>query len=72
MAQSIISCDPNEKDISLSISKATSDEFKSILKATVNPYGTGGASKKILAILKETKFDNILKKEFYDIEMSKI
>jgi GDP/UDP-N,N'-diacetylbacillosamine 2-epimerase (hydrolysing) len=33
-----------------------------------NPYGDGGASKKIVEKLKNIDFQNMLKKSFYDIK----
>ena len=35
----------------------------------INPYGTGGASNAIVNILEDITLDNILKKEFYDLEV---
>ena len=43
-------------------------DFQNILKEVDNPYGTGGASEKIIKIIKTIKLDNILKKTFYDIK----
>ena len=42
-------------------------DFKKKIKNTKNPYGNGGASKKIISILKKIKLDKILTKKFYDI-----
>ena len=40
------------------------------IENSVNPYGEGGASEKIVSIVKSVALDNLLKKRFYDIEMS--
>ena len=44
-----------------------SKEFSKILKNNLNPYGNGQSSKKIIQIIKNINFDNVLKKNFYDI-----
>jgi GDP/UDP-N,N'-diacetylbacillosamine 2-epimerase (hydrolysing) len=67
-ATSVIDCKPNKKEIKDSIAKIYSDEFKSIIKDSINPYGEGGATEKIEKILKNTDLKNIQKKEFYDIK----
>lgn len=67
-AQSVIDCEPNENSISKAIERAFSNSFSAKLKETRNPYGEGGASKKIVSKLKEVDLTNILKKSFYDIE----
>ncbi len=70
-ASSIIDCEPNEKDIVDSIIKLYSKEFHYPLKNTINPYGNGSASKKILEIIKKIDFDKdlntTLKKKFHDL-----
>ena len=66
-ADSIIDCHPVKESIINSIKKALSFEFQESIKKTINPYGTGGASVKIVKILEEYNFDDILKKSFYDI-----
>jgi GDP/UDP-N,N'-diacetylbacillosamine 2-epimerase (hydrolysing) len=38
------------------------------LQSTVNPYGNGGASHKIVQTLRNHDLTGILKKSFYDIE----
>ena len=70
-ASSVIDCKPNEKDIIKSIVKLYSKEFQYSLKETINPYGNGSASNKILEIIKKIAIDKdfktILKKKFYDM-----
>lgn len=64
-ADSIINCKPEEKDIERALRKALKYEGK-----TVNPYGNGRTSDRMVKILKDTfhgrKID--LKKTFYDLE----
>lgn len=66
-AISVIDCEPDNIDISKAISKAYSKKFQKKILGTKNPYGNGGASKKIISILKKNKFSFKLKKKFYDI-----
>jgi GDP/UDP-N,N'-diacetylbacillosamine 2-epimerase (hydrolysing) len=44
-----------------------SRKFQQMLKEVKNPYGDGGASTKIIEILKEVKLEGIIKKRFYDL-----
>ncbi|PWE22112.1 UDP-N-acetylglucosamine 2-epimerase (hydrolyzing) [Aliarcobacter skirrowii] len=66
-ASSVIDCEPNKDSILNSFEKLYSKEFQETLKTTINPYGDGCASKKIVEILKNVDLKNILKKSFYDL-----
>ena len=66
-ASSVIDCEPNKDSILNSFEKLYSKEFQETLKTTINPYGSGCASKKIVEILKNVNLKNILKKSFYDL-----
>ena len=66
-AESVISCSSEKDDISKSLIKLYSPEFQNLIKNTKNPYGTGGASKKIINIIKDFNLMGILKKSFYDL-----
>ena len=66
-ASSVIDCEPNKDSILKSFEKLYSKEFQETLKTTINPYGDGCASKKIVEILKSVDLGNILKKSFYDL-----
>ena len=63
-AKSVINCSNNSFDIQKSIRKIYTEKFKKDLKQTLNPYGTGGASKDIRLILESIKLGNDLKKPF--------
>jgi GDP/UDP-N,N'-diacetylbacillosamine 2-epimerase (hydrolysing) len=65
-ASSVIDCNPNFFDISKSIKVVLDEKFQKSLKNTINPYGSGGASKKIKETLKSYDLKNILIKKFYD------
>ncbi|SEW44461.1 GDP/UDP-N,N'-diacetylbacillosamine 2-epimerase (hydrolysing) [Chitinophaga sp. YR573] len=67
-AASIIDCTPDLLSVRAALEQALSEEFKEVLAGTINPYGTGNASEKILPVLKSADLDNILKKEFYDLK----
>ena len=66
-ANSIINCKPNHKSISSAIDKLYSDHFQSTLKEVVNPYGVGGASEKVVEVIKKYPLENIVKKTFYNL-----
>ena len=68
-ASSVIDCEPNKDSILKSFEKLYSKEFQETLKTTINPYGDGCASKKIVEILKSVDLENILKKSFYDLKV---
>ncbi len=66
-AKSIIDCLPSKDSILNAIKKAFSEEFKLELQSSVNPYGKGGASDKVVKILENYEFKNVVKKTFYDL-----
>ena len=66
-ASSVINCRPERPYIEKAIKKLYSKRFLVVLKKTISPYGKGGASKKIVKIIKNLKSDGILKKQFFDL-----
>ena len=66
-ASSVINCEPSEVQIKSAIERLYSPEFKLNLLKSSNPYGAGGASLKIVKVLKEVSLDGIIKKPFYDL-----
>lgn len=66
-AASVINCKPRAKDIQLAIEKLYSPNFNSNLAAIKNPYGDGGASDKVVKVLKEASLEGIIKKNFHDL-----
>ncbi len=68
MADSVMSCNSDMKSISATFEKLYTDKFNIILSNSINPYGDGGASKKIKNIIKTINLNEILKKSFYDIK----
>lgn len=69
-AESVIGCKPERASIVDALQTAFSDEFQEKLNSVKNPYGEGGASARIIKILKEIDYSDILKKKFYDIDRS--
>lgn len=69
-ASSVIDIENDKKSIQEAIKLATSEDFKKRLKNTINPYGNGKTSSKIVDIIKQYMIGNKinLKKEFYDIK----
>lgn len=66
-ASSVITAAPTRRGITTALNKLYSEEFQATLKYVVNPYGDGGASEKVVAMIKENSLNDILKKRFYDI-----
>jgi GDP/UDP-N,N'-diacetylbacillosamine 2-epimerase (hydrolysing) len=65
-AASVINCTPSRQDISAALERLYDADFQMSLGQVSNPYGEGGASEKIIAVVKSIALDNILKKHFYD------
>ncbi len=67
-AKSVIDCDPEQKSIAAALRKLYSKEFLLELGTVQNPYGEGGASKKIVKILRDYPLESILKKPFHNLD----
>lgn len=65
-ATSVINCKPTRLDIAAALKRLYSPSFQAGLSQVRNPYGDGGASKKIITIIKSVALDDVLKKHFYD------
>jgi GDP/UDP-N,N'-diacetylbacillosamine 2-epimerase (hydrolysing) len=65
-AKNILDCNANKNDIIKTIQIGLSSKFKNQINKTINPYGDGTGSKKIINILNQTNRIN-LKKEFYNV-----
>jgi len=66
-AESVLNCDPTKESITKALQLARTKKFQKKLNNVKNPYGGGGASEKIVEIIKEFDYSDILKKKFYDI-----
>lgn len=66
-ASSVINCAPEVEQIRAALVKLYSHDFKTSLAMTTNPYGEGGASNRVVDVLKNTPFDGIIQKTFHDL-----
>ena len=66
-AASVIDCAPDYQSISRALSRLSSDDFAKDIRMFDNPYGRAGASKQIIDVLQSQKFDNLLKKSFFNL-----
>jgi GDP/UDP-N,N'-diacetylbacillosamine 2-epimerase (hydrolysing) len=66
-AVSVIDCEPDRESIGAALEQLYSPAFQAKLAGVRNPYGEGGASERIAAVLRTYPLDGILKKSFYDL-----
>ena len=66
-AESVIYCGPDRQSIAAAVQTLYSPAFQSRLKTVSNPYGEGGASEKIVEVVRYHPLDAVLKKYFYDL-----
>tara|TARA_A100001015_G_scaffold257634_1_gene300367 strand:+ start:4152 stop:5321 length:1170 start_codon:yes stop_codon:yes gene_type:complete len=69
-AKSVIDCSAKKKDIQKSFKKLYSKNFQQLLNNVNNYYDNGFSSKKIIKVLKNFNLKNILKKNFYNIQLN--
>lgn len=69
-AESVINCEPTKEGIGQAIVLALTEEFKNKAAKTVNPYGDGNTSDKIIATIEDFLLNEkiALKKKFYDCD----
>jgi GDP/UDP-N,N'-diacetylbacillosamine 2-epimerase (hydrolysing) len=65
-ADSVIDCMSNRNSISNAFKELYSKQFQSVVGQVENPYGKGGASKRIARVIKSIGLDDIIKKSFYN------
>ena len=68
-ASSVISCEPTKQSIGEALSRVFAPAFRSTLTSTINPYGNGGVSEKIVEVIKKHDLKNLLKKSFYNLDV---
>jgi GDP/UDP-N,N'-diacetylbacillosamine 2-epimerase (hydrolysing) len=68
MADSVINCRPDRRAIAEALDELHSSAFREKLRDVRNPYGDGGASERIVAMLRSVDLTGILKKTFYDLK----
>ncbi len=66
-AKSVIDCEPNQQSIQEAFERLYSNAFQEQLASVQNPYGEGGASAAIVKVLEKLPFEDLLKKQFYDL-----
>ncbi len=69
-ASSVINSSPTRQSIISAIKKLYSIDFQASLKDVRNPYGEGGASERVVDIIKNHMLDDMVKKSFYDLPKS--
>lgn len=71
LADSVINCEPVKEEIEKAIQLALNKDFRDKAKNTMNPYGDGNTSEKIVNVIKDFLINNKvnLKKKFYDCEV---
>ena len=67
-ADSVIDCSPDRQSIDAALRRLYSLTFQASLKTIRILYGEGGASEKIIQILRDFPLENILKKTFHNIQ----
>lgn len=65
-AASVIDCAPERHAIGAALARLYSPEFQSTLASVRNPYGDGGASARIVRVLRDHPLDALLQKSFHD------
>lgn len=65
-AESIINTNVSEIEILNALDNVKSGEFKSILEHSVNPYGTGETTQKIMNELRKINLEDFSTKQFHD------
>jgi len=68
-APSVINCEPKKNSILVALTELYSKKFLKILKTSINPYGDGHSSQKIIKKIKKVNLNTILKKSFYDLKL---
>lgn len=63
----VIHCGESVIEISNALKKATSADFIKQCKNSINPYGNGGSSDRIVEVLTNYPLDGIVNKRFYDL-----
>ena len=66
-AASVIDCAPTTDDIQRALQRLYSTSFQASLASVANPYGDGGASERILKVLRSHPLEGLLKKRFHDL-----
>ena len=66
-ASSVINCLPSRQSIAEALLRLYDVDFRAGLDNVRNPYGDGGASERIVAMLRHADLDRLLKKRFHSV-----
>jgi GDP/UDP-N,N'-diacetylbacillosamine 2-epimerase (hydrolysing) len=66
-AGSVLNCEPTRASITAALAKLYSPGFQRSLSQVINPYGTGGATAKVLEVIKDFPLVHLVKKAFHDL-----
>lgn len=66
-SSSVINCEPTRAAIGAALRRMYSPDFQNTLVHTRNPYGEGGASDKIVTVLRDVRLEGLAKKRFFDL-----
>jgi GDP/UDP-N,N'-diacetylbacillosamine 2-epimerase (hydrolysing) len=69
-AASVIDCAPERGAITAALTRLFFPEFQTVLKNVRNPYGEGGASERIVEILRRVPLPMTMKKSFFDLPVA--
>jgi GDP/UDP-N,N'-diacetylbacillosamine 2-epimerase (hydrolysing) len=65
-ASSVINCEPTRQSIKAALESLYSESFQATLSQVRNPYGEGGASEKVVSMIRRFPIEGIVKKAFHD------
>lgn len=68
-ASSVIDCEPDRAAIERALERLYAPAFRAELRNVRNPYGEGGASQKIVDVLRDHPLQDLLKKTFHDLPL---
>jgi GDP/UDP-N,N'-diacetylbacillosamine 2-epimerase (hydrolysing) len=66
-ADSVIDCAPERSAIRAALQQLYAPAFQSMLREVKNPYGDGGATEKLVQVLRDHPLDGLVKKTFHDL-----
>lgn len=69
-AASVINCRAGRHEISAAIQELYSPAFQASLASVRNPYGDGGASERVLELIKQLQLTGLTQKTFYDVPLA--
>jgi GDP/UDP-N,N'-diacetylbacillosamine 2-epimerase (hydrolysing) len=67
-AESVIDCEPSQAEIKHALDVLYSLDFQHKLSTVTNPYGDGGASNKVLEVIRDKDLSDLVKKRFNRLE----